>query len=237
MIQIAICEDNLVYAKNISEKIARYFWKKEIDINISIFSTYSELSSINLKNFDLFFLDIELGEFSGIDIGVDVKNSNPAATIIYISAFYTYAISGYKARPIAYILKSDNQFENSLYNSLDEYVQEKLTPKETITLKNRDDEKTVFLDDIVYIESFGRKLSIHFINDNTFEIYGKISDMENKLSNKGFLRIHKSYIINMKFLEKISNYQAYLSTNQVFPTSESKYSHIITTYALWKGKN
>lgn len=237
MIQIAICEDNLIYAKNISEKIRKYFWNKEIDIDITIFSTYDELSSINLKYFDLYFLDIELGKFSGIDIGINIKNLNPSATIIYISAFYTYAISGYKARPIAYILKNDIQFDSSLYDSLDEYVQEKIISKETIVFKNRDDEKVVFLDDILYIESFGRKLSIHFINDKPFEIYGKISDMENNLSNKGFLRIHKSYIVNMAYLQKISNYQAYLSTNEIFPTSENKYNHIITTYALWKGKN
>lgn len=237
MIKIAICEDNTAYAKVISKKVFCFFRNKETEIDISVFSTKEDVESINYSLYDLFLLDIELDNKSGIELGIDIKKSNPKASIIYISAFYTYAISGYKARPLAYILKGDSQFDNNLNDALNDFINEKLFPREFIEFKNKTDRIKVFLDDIVYIESFSRKLVIHFYEKDTFEIYSKISDMENSLNSKGFLRIHKSYLVNMRHVLKISNYLTFTDIGVKLPTSNGKYSEIISSFAIWKCKN
>ena len=237
MIKIAICEDNTMYAKVISKKVSYFFWNKEIEVDISIFSVKEEIDSINYSQYNLFLLDIELDNKSGIELGIDIKKFNPNAAIIYISQFYTYAISGYKARPLAYILKGDSQFDNNLKDALNDFINEKLLPREFIEFKNKTDRIKVILNDIVYIESFSRKLVIHFYKKDTFEIYSKISDMEEALSGKGFLRIHKSYLVNMNHVSKISNYQTFMDIGVNLPTSENKYSDIISSFAIWKGKN
>lgn len=236
MIKIAICEDNRVFAEKLLKEVREYFWSKEIENDISVFSTASDFSNMDLTLYNLFLLDIRLGEANGIDIGVKIRRENPDATIIYITEFYEYAAYGYSARPIAFILKGDNQFEKSLREALGEYIREKVAVKEAITFKNRSDEKTVFLQDILYIESFSRKLSIHFAKDDAFEIYGKISDMEDRLSDKGFLRIHKSYLVNISHIKKVLNYEVYLSSGEILPASKERYPHIMEVYALRRGK-
>ena len=237
MVRIAICEDNESCAKKISQKVSQYFWNKETEVKVCIFSKSNEITNINFTDFDLFLLDIELGDISGIELGIKIKKAAPDAAIIYISAFYTYAISGYKARPIAYILKNDVQFDKTLKDSLDDFFWEKLALKEIISLKNKESTRNIFLHEIVFIESFSRKLLIHLLDNENIEVYGKISDMEMQLCNKGFLRVHKSYLINMKFIRKISNYQILLENGKSIPASESRYSEITKTYAVWKGKN
>ena len=144
MIQIAICEDNFSYAKGLSFKITKYFMDKDFEMDISIISKPKEFADMNIKKFDLFFLDIELGSINGIDLGVKIKKLNSKADIIYISEFYNYALLGYQARPLAYILKEDEQFDTLLKHALDEYIQEKTPFKSATVLKNKQEVKKVF---------------------------------------------------------------------------------------------
>ena len=75
MIQIAICEDNFSYAKGLSFKITKYFMDKDFEMDISIISKPKEFADMDIKKFDLFFLDIELGSINGIDLGVKIKKT------------------------------------------------------------------------------------------------------------------------------------------------------------------
>ncbi len=235
MIQIAICEDNFSYAKGLSFKITKYFMDKDFEMNISIISKPEEFADMDIKKFDLFFLDIELGSINGIDLGVKIKKLNSKADIIYISGFYNYALLGYQARPLAYILKEDEQFDALLEQALNEYIQEKTPFKSTTVLKNKQEVKKIFLKDIVYIKSTGRKLTFFFVDEDPFEIYGKISDTESQLSECGFLRTQKSYIVNTAYIDKITNYKVYLITGEILPISETYYDSIEKDYILRKG--
>ena len=236
MLKIAICEDNSIYAKELSKKVSYFFWNRKIDFSISIFSLHDEIEALDFSQYSLFLLDIELGNKNGIEIGIQIKKCNPSAAIIYVSEFYTYAIAGYKARPMAYILKSDTQFDKNLDEALQDFVHEKLNPQEFIDLKTKHETACILLNDIIYVESFSRKIMIHIADGTDLEIYGKISEMENHLANKGFLRIHKSYLVNMNCISKISNYQTFINSGKILPTSKNKYSSIIKTFAIWKGQ-
>ena len=118
---------------------------------------------------------------------------------------------------------------------MDEYIQEKTPLKSTTVLKNKQEVKKVFLKDIVYIKSTGRKLSFFFVDEDPFEIYGKISDTESQLSDCGFLRTQKSYIVNTAYIDKITNYKVYLITGEILPISETYYDSIEKDYILRKG--
>ena len=118
---------------------------------------------------------------------------------------------------------------------MDEYIQEKTPLKSTTVLKNKQEVKKIFLKDIVYIKSTGRKLTFFFVDEAPFEIYGKISDTESQLSDFGFLRTQKSYIVNTAYIDKITNYKVYLITGEVLPISETYYNSIEKDYILRKG--
>lgn len=235
MLNIAICEDNHIIAEKISKKIESFFSDKEIAVNIEIITDNKNLKALDINLYDLFCLDIEMGQTNGIDLGVKIRKNNPGASIIYISAYYTYAIAGYKARPIAFIMKDDKNFDLSLYEALQEFVSEKLNKKEYLLLKNQYEERNARIEDVIYLESFSRKLVYHFFDNRSMEVYGKMSDMENKLQDKGFIRVHKSYLVNMKYIRKISGYKVYLYNDTVLPSSQDRYTQITQTYALWKG--
>ena len=75
---------------------------------------------------------------------------------------------------------------------------------ETIEVRTENVQIELRLSDIVYVESYKRYLLIHTKKDE-YKQYGKISDMEKMLCEKGFLRSHKSYLVNLEHVIKIKN--------------------------------
>ena len=68
------------------------------------------------------------------------------------------------------------------------------------------------------------------------EVYEKISDAEGRLSSHDFLRIHKSYIVNLAHVQYIKSYTATLDNGIILPCSELKYKDIVAKYAVYKGR-
>lgn len=94
-------------------------------------------------------------------------------------------------------------------------------------------DRIVSKDDIVFIESFGRKLLFHMLQGE-LELYQKLDDVEEELSDTDFLRIHKSYLVNMFFIECINSYQLYLKTGKVLSIPKVRYPDVKRQYEEWK---
>ena len=90
------------------------------------------------------------------------------------------------------------------------------------------------LDDLLYVESMGHTLYYH-LPDRQYSVYSSLSRAEEELSQRGFLRIHKSYLVNMGHLRRFSVKEALLDNGQVLPVSEKNYAALKRQFLLWKG--
>lgn len=227
--KVLIIEDNPMWLNKINniaiEKLPDF----------SIVSTDSISENINIKEYDLFILDIEVKDKNGIELGLKIKEENCNASIIYVSAYYTYLTQGYKTRAIAFVLKDDIRFDDLLKEAIDDFLNEKRRFSISLKLKSGVREFNVLLKDIIYIESYGRKIVYH-TEDKEIEVYEKISDAENRLSGHDFLRIHKSYIVNLEHVQYIKSYAATLDNGIILPCSELKYKDIVAKYTVYKGR-
>jgi DNA-binding LytR/AlgR family response regulator len=88
----------------------------------------------------------------------------------------------------------------------------------TITLRWRNRRTAVRIDDILYIESYNRHLSVFTLNGKT-EVVGKLSEMAEHLPETDFLCIHKSFVVNMKYITEIDGRGAVLTDGSVLPVS------------------
>lgn len=93
--------------------------------------------------------------------------------------------------------------------------------------------RTVFLDDILYIESQSHKLQFK-TRDESLSMYGRIDELESKLEDYLFLRCHQSFLVNMGHIEKILNYQAYLSDGSEVPVARPRYSEVKQFFLRYK---
>ncbi len=166
------------------------------------------LEVLQKQTIDLMFLDIKMPNITGLAFLKTLKH--PPKTII-TTAYRDYAIEGYDLDILDYLLKPIT-FER-FFRAVERFsrednikiIENKSIPEEkeqSILVKSGNKYHKVPIYNIVYIESLKDYIKIHTANKQILTKY-KISDIEKELDQELFLRIHRSYIIN---LSKITAY-------------------------------
>ena len=186
---VALCDDDAIFLTSLKKRLSAY------DCNIYAFKTVKELISYELV-FDIAFLDIELEEnTTGFQAIRDLRMRNKKCIIALFTNHEQYAIKGYDYRAFSYILK--NEPDRIINRRINEVFKEYSRIHKSFSGSYNGYSFNVALDDILYISSDNHILSIH-TDTNVFEIYKQMKDVEKEFGEFGFLRCHKSYIVNMK---------------------------------------
>ena len=175
------------------------------------FSSVSGAHNIlKTQKIDLIFLDINLPGKTGIEFARSVL---PDIAVIFTTAYTEYAVEGFELEAVDYILKpiSYERFAKAVnkyskMKELNEIVQhsKQETEKPFIFVKCERRMVKLFLDEIDYFESQGNYLLIYTDSD-CFKTYLSISEMEDKLPEGLFCRIHRSFLVAVN---KITSYNA-----------------------------
>lgn len=111
----------------------------------------------------------------------------------------------------------------------------KLSQEQTqVTYSFVEGRKTLPVDNILYVESNKHKNWFH-TKDATYSIYRKLSDIEQELRDYGFIRIHQSFLVNMRYIAKISSYTLTLTSGEVFSVPKVRYSQVKRKFMKYKG--
>lgn len=163
------------------------------------------LSLAGAGKFDLFFLDINLGDISGTVLVNAIKTMQPGVKIIFVTAYSQYAVDAFELGVEDYVLKPYDK--KRLEKVLERCVKRVPAPDEKIPIRRiaiSNDGKTIFedIDNIIYIETYNRGCMIHAEGNEYYE--GKnIGEFEKKLEGKRFFRCHKSYLINLEKVREV----------------------------------
>jgi len=178
---------------------------------------------------DLMFLDISMPAISGIDFLKMLRNP---PKVIITTAYREYALDGYDLDIVDYLLKpiTFDRFFKSIERYLrnaDQQIQPTAqTPSETesIFLKSGYRNVKINIDEILYMESLKDYVKVYTLNGPVMAKY-KIGDMEGELSAKNFLRIHRSFIINLKHITAFTASDVEIGKTEL-PIGESYKEHV-----------
>lgn len=183
-------------------------------------------NEINSNQIDLIFLDINMPEISGLSFA---KSINKNIKVIFTTAYREYAIDGFNLQVVDYLLKPIS-FER-LLQSVNKYLGETVpiiyeSAPEIIDERNdfifvRADRKMVKINfsEIIYVESLSDYIKIH-LKDKVVITRETISNIEVKLPQKDFLRIHRSFIVAIAQINSFTN--EYIEVkNKALPISRS----------------
>lgn len=227
MINIAICEDNENYLKHIYQMISSICKTHNIDITLTTFDSGEKIIDFleTHPDFDLLFLDIIMGNINGIEVAQYIRKKNSDQPIIFTTSNSEYALEGYDVQAFGYLLKPYDAIK--LEQLILKATKQIMNLKSNIFVcKSGQNIHTLQLKDIIYFESERRKITIYLSNQTQLDFYGKLDDINVTLSDKQFIRCHKSFLINPYYIKSIESYSVIMTTDEKLPISR-KYLQLV----------
>ena len=229
--KIAICEDQLVQINVLNTKIKKWANENNIEISIDNFTTAESflVEWVDYDKYDIIFLDIKLSKMSGVELSNIIREKNKSVDIVFVTGFFKYALHGYKVGALQYLIKpikiSDlyfclNKTQERISNKNEKYTLILETSKENIKL-NRDE--------IHYCIMFSPYIDIHTSSEK-ITVRKKISELEQEMPSKYFIRCHRSYIVNLKYIKSITKDNVILESSIKIPISRGRYKEVNDTF-------
>ena len=109
MLKIAVLDDEQIFYESIKKKIYSFYEKLHLVVSVDCYSSGKALmyEVDDGKYYDIYLLDIDLPDMSGIDLGRILREKSPYCYIVFLTAYPQYAIEGYSAKAYQYILKDE----------------------------------------------------------------------------------------------------------------------------------
>ena len=239
MFNVAICDDEKYYRDYINKLVNQYFDGLQLEYHLDIFESGTDLCRTGLgnKQYDIVFLDVNMQEMDGIQTAQQIRKYNSNAFIVFITAFISFSLEGYKVDAIRYILKDNHNFEAVFTECLDAIFEKMEINKFKMKFDFIEGEKEILLDDIIFVESRLHKLVFEMSGkeNKKYILYGKLDDIEMLLESYGFLRLHQSFLANIKYIVQVNNYRAVLTTGRDLPIPKQKFKVIKEAFIEYKG--
>jgi two-component system LytT family response regulator len=186
---------------------------------------------------DLIFVDINMPDMTGVEF---VQSLDVKAMVIFTTAYAEYAIEGFKLSAIDYLLKPfglkditrASEKALSLYellqlqeqqNSENQQEEDPVEGPEEGVLSVHADRKThlVKISNIVYLESAGEYVRLHLADGTQLVTLFRLKNMESELQSSQFMRVHRSYIINLSHISGYTKGKVFLSNDDYVPIGEN----------------
>ncbi|MFL2075909.1 LytR/AlgR family response regulator transcription factor [Marinilactibacillus psychrotolerans] len=224
--RIAICDDDLQHLKIMQEII--YSFEDKCGSKFEVYTYCDSQGFLNVFNssnrkIDILFLDIEMPKRDGIDIAKELRDKDKELIIIYISSYEQYWKKLFSVQPFRFIKKpfKDIEVEKVLYQAINELKNK----NNCFTYTFKKNTYRIPFHWIYYFESNKRKILIYDErNEIIGEFYSKMNALDKEVTSKdiNFIRVHQSFLINFKYINKWTNDHIELMNKKLVPTSENK---------------
>lgn len=222
MYDIGICDDGENVCTSIENMLLVWAGKKNIQIATNVWYTGEGLRGyLEAGNhLDILFLDIELFQMTGIEVGDYIRNQldDRRLQIIYISGKPSYARQLFKTQPLDFLVKPI--YPEQIEDTMEMAVRIIKKKEERFSFRQGKEHYYVPVGDIVYLESRGRKIKVVTLKE-TFEFYGRLKDAAKQLS-EDFIVIHQSYIVNGEYVFRYTYEMVELTQGTILSISPAK---------------
>jgi len=167
---------------------------------------------LQTQEVDLLFLDIQMPDLNGIEF---LRSMNKKPSTIFTTAYREFAIEGFELEAVDYLLKPIT-FER-FFKSVDRVLRnvKKENDDDFVIFKSAGFSRKILLKDIIYFESIGNDIQVVLQDERIMVPKMSVSELATHLQHKGFLRIHRSFIINQNQVTAISNHEVRIGKTSI----------------------
>ena len=220
MFRIVLCDDSPADLMVLRGHLEQLKEKRPVDI-ISYTDGLDLLKDYKQKGFcDILVLDMRMETMGGIEVAKHIRQLDDEVPILIVTATVDYAVEGYKVGAFRYIVKP---VESSDFLSAVEELLDRQQKKQAsiFSFPSINGTTKLMTDHIYYLESDLRTIRV-VAKEGTFTFTGTISSLEEQLRPDGFIRIHKSFLVNVSHIYNIFKDSVTMDNKEVLPMSKHK---------------
>lgn len=226
MLRVGICDETTVDRQSVRQIVLQTLFRyDEVScIEYADAQTLEQEICEGCLALDLLIMEINFAKQNGIAIATQIRGLKLDIDIIFVTHEKMHVFDGYRVQAQGYVLK--DRLEQELPRCLEDYIGRYY--EDSISVKCDSMMKTIAIASLIYVESDARTLIMHTRGDN-IRVYGKLSDMEQKLQPYGFIRIHQSYLVKKSMICEFRGSELLLGEIKL-PVSRRYYKEVMNLY-------
>lgn len=220
MIRIAICDDSSAFLEQTKYMIERRD-NYPPNISVEMFEDGDTLISAHAKKpFDIILLDVVMPLLNGIETAKELREKDKNVKIVFLTSSAEFAVDSYTVKASNYLLKPLKS--EKLFLCLNELISELQSTPRCITVKGIDATHRISISDIEYIEAQGKHIIFSLVGNKTVKTSEPLYAYESILViDDGFFKCHRSYIVNIHYIDSYSHSEIIMRSGYRIPISRS----------------
>lgn len=241
--RVAVCDNSQEDRTKIKGLIEEYGRKNGQMMEIREYASGKALweAAAWLRARGIVFLNMNAKEGGLLKTAKRLKESYPGLCVILVSARMSDALDGYRVKAERFLIKED--IEATLPECLGEVLEELAQKEEKLSFSFVEGERLLGVSELFYVET-DRHKNIFYTANASYRIYKKLDEIEQQLAPYGFVRVHRSFLVNMRYIRKISSYVLHLAvgtdkTEHIVEISvpKSRYAYVKREYAAYQERH
>ena len=233
MISVALVEDTREDMERFRRVFDAYSRGDENEWSLDVFETGGDFLDRFRGQYDLIFLDIELPDLNGIEIGHEIRKRDTRAVLVFLTKMGQFAINGYEVDAADYILKplDEKIFPVKMRKIVRRVLQSKPS---CFTVPVNGGKRLLESDQILYVEVLKHDLTYHTTSGSYTE-RGTLKGAEALLRNACFVRLSNCYLVNMRYITGVDKLTLMLDGGETLQISRSRKKEFADTFARYLG--
>lgn len=232
---IAVCDDEEIFRTYLRELLVRESFAQGSDIHVAEYASGKALLEAydeEAFRMDVLFLDIRMPGLDGLETARLLRERGAGCLIVFLSSLWEYARKGYEVRAFRYLLKEEAEAE--LPRVMGECRRE-LGGADYFTFSQGRRKFSIPRSEILYFESRKRLIILHTERES-YSFYQKLDALEELLPGDAFLRCHRSFLVQERYVESWKENSLWLEDGTQLPVSRAYEKEVGRRLMLRKGR-
>ena len=226
--KIALCDDSAQALDHLHKMITASNPHVQCDTFVS--GTALLEVFLSTAQYDAIFLDIDMPETNGLELGRLIKQHAPKTMLVFVTCYPQYAVEAFDCEAFHYLLKPVAQ--DKVSQVLDRLMRCYLEQNRYHTVKIRHETLRILICDIFYIECC-QKHVLYYTGNSVYDTVSMLKTVYEDLKPYGFFQVHQGYLVNMDKISHFDGFDIVLSDSRRVPMSVRKRTEVLTAYARY----
>lgn len=234
---IAICDDNPLELQMVTDFVESYASRCGLPVHFSAFTDAKTMLAAARKTlFTHYLLDIVMPGMDGISAAQEIRSFDTEAKLVFLTSSKEYAYQSYRVKAYDYLLKPVQ--EEELTALLHQLQAQEETGRDCLSVQNGHSIFRIPFAQLSHLEVNQKQLYFYMTDGSVRQVHGSMSEFEEKLlSQPGFARIHRSYIVNLQHISVLSRKGCVMFKGENLPVSRLLYNEVQRQYMAYLFNN